>query len=88
MNENQKTHFQDHLKRACETWDLNQERQSLEDLLQQRFNFLVAVFTLTVGGAVGIASGARPDRLWLNGIISFSNPTIKLQFHERFHRRQ
>src|SRR5436309_3571616 len=33
------------------SWDMNQERQFIENLLSQRFNFFLIVFTVILAGA-------------------------------------
>ena len=41
----------------CGKWDMSQERQHMENLVNQRFNFFLIFFSLVIGGA---ASTSRP----------------------------
>ena len=50
-------------QKAFESWDLNQERIFLENLLQQRFNFFIVVFTLIMAG--GTSANSISELNWL-----------------------
>lgn len=55
----------------CTSWDMSQERQFMENLLCQRFNFFLVVFAAVVAGA--LAADERWELLmvqWIGLIIS------------------
>ncbi len=50
-------------------WDLSQERKFMEDLVQQRFNFLLVVYSLVIAGAVRTESEIELEILLTIGSV-------------------
>jgi hypothetical protein len=55
MNDTEKNSAQE----VCSEWSLSQEREFMEELVQKRFNFLLVVLTLVLGGALSAGSTAK-----------------------------
>jgi hypothetical protein len=52
-------------------WDMSQERQSMETLLCERFNFFLVFYGLVIAGAAATQSlKTMTLLLWLGGIVS------------------
>jgi len=50
-------------------WDINQERMFVENLLAQRFNFFLIIFSLFLGGAASANSQLKLQLLLFCGLV-------------------
>lgn len=67
---------------ASPVWDMSQERVFMEKMLNQRVNFLLLIFSITVAGAVN----SKTD--WALRIILFCGSLISLLLTSALNRNQ
>jgi hypothetical protein len=51
------------------TWDINQERVFMENLLAQRFNFFLVIFSLVLGGSASANSQSKFILIMICGLV-------------------
>ncbi len=51
------------------SWDMNQERAFMKNLLSQRFNFFLIVFTVVLAGAATANTQTKQSGILISGLL-------------------